>query len=113
MAGQNVETNIGGRRVDEVHRAAGHPVVLAGSAFALGFVTGLFLKEAIKQMREAARGSRWRRGYEGTVTYDENLPDSLGRREPLPEPGQPRYGGTGALGVSPSSAGPTTSGESA
>jgi sugar (pentulose or hexulose) kinase len=43
------------------------------------------------------------REYERTVRYDENLPESLGRREPAPYPGQPRYGGTGALGVSPAS----------
>ena len=82
MAGQNLEGKI-------------------GAAFALGLVTGLVLKEFGKEIYERIRGSQWHREYEGTVTYDENLPDPLGRREPPPEPGQPRYGGTGALGVSP------------
>jgi hypothetical protein len=85
MPGQNLE----GRRV-----------ALAGSAFALGLVTGLCLKGAAKQMYERARGGLWHREYERTVTYDDNLPDSLSRRE---HPGQPRYGGTGAIGVSPAS----------
>jgi hypothetical protein len=71
-------------------------------AFALGLVTGLLLKDAAKPMLERARVWQWHRDYERTVTYDENLPDSLARREPPPEPGQPRYGGTGALGVHPS-----------
>jgi len=38
------------------------------------------------------------------VTFGENLPDSLERREPAPEPGQPRFGGTGAIGFSPAAA---------
>jgi hypothetical protein len=82
MAGQNLEGKI-------------------GAAFALGLVTGLVLKEVGKEMYERLRGGQWHREYERTVTYDENLPDPLARREPPPEPGQPRYGGTGALGVSP------------
>lgn len=80
-----------------------NPVVLAGSAFVLGLAAGLFLKDAGKQLYERARTSLWHREYERTVTYDENLPESLGRREPAPYPGQPRYGGTGAIGVSPAS----------
>ena len=79
-------------------------VVVAGSAFALGLVTGLFLKEAAKEMRDRARRYQSHREYERTVTYDENLPDSLGRREPPPHEDQPRFGGTGALGVHPASA---------
>jgi len=81
-------------------------VVLAGSAFALGLVAGLALRGAARQMGERARHADWRRDYERTVEYDENLPDSLGRREPAPESGQPRYGGTGALGVHPAAADP-------
>jgi len=76
-------------------------VVIAGSAFALGVVAGVVLKDAGKQIFDRARGALWHRGYERTVTYDDNLPESLGRREPAPHAGQPRYGGTGALGVSP------------
>src|SRR5688500_3116931 len=72
--------------------------------FALGLVAGFFLQSAAKQIYELARVGLWHRDYERTVTYDDNLPDSLGRREPAPGPGQPRYGGTGALGVSPASA---------
>ena len=40
------------------------------------------------------------------LTYDENLPEPLGRREPAPYTGQPRFGGTGALGVSPAAVKP-------
>jgi hypothetical protein len=78
-------------------------LVLAGSAFALGLVTGLILRRAATQADERARLSRSHADYERTVTYDENLPDTLGRREPAPHPGQPRFGGTGAIGVSPAS----------
>ena len=111
MAGQHLEGNVGGSRVDEVARAGSHPVVLAGSAFALGLVTGLLLKVAGGRMYELARGTQWHRDYERTITYDENLPDSLERREPPPRPGQPRYGGTGALGVSPTAVDAARSGE--
>ena len=75
--------------------------LLAGSAFALGIVAGLLLKDAAKPLLERARLWQSHRDYERTVTYDENLPDSLARREPPPEAGQPRFGGTGALGVHP------------
>jgi hypothetical protein len=74
--------------------------VFASSAFALGVLTGLFLKDAVSQMYERARNRVWRRDYERTDTYGENLPESLARREPAPDPGQPRFGGTGAIGVS-------------
>jgi hypothetical protein len=74
---------------------------LAGSAFAAGVVTGLFLKEAVHRMQELAQRKWAHAEYEGTVVYDENLPESLERREPAPHEGQPRYGGTGAIGVSP------------
>jgi hypothetical protein len=80
-----------------------NPVVLAGSAFGLGVVAGLFLKDNGKQMYERARGVLGHRDYGPVLTYDENLPESLARREPAPHAGQPRYGGTGALGVSPAS----------
>ena len=89
MAGQNSERN---------------PVVLAGSAFALGVVVGLVLKDLVTQLVERARVSQWHWDYERTELYDENLPETLGRRESAPESGQPRYGGTGALGVHPAAA---------
>jgi hypothetical protein len=73
----------------------------SGSAFALGVVAGLFLKEGVQRLQETARRRHAHRERERTVTYDENLPESLERREPEPHEGQPRYGGTGALGVSP------------
>jgi hypothetical protein len=83
--------------------------VLAGSAFALGLVTGLVVKGVAKEAIEAVRRKAWKRSYERTVTYDDNLPDSLARREPPPEQGQPRYGGTGALGVHPDAVAPARS----
>jgi hypothetical protein len=52
-------------------------------------------------MFERARRALWHRGYKRTVTYDDNLPETLSRREPAPHAGQPRFGGTGAIGVSP------------
>lgn len=76
-------------------------VVLASSAFALGVLTGLFLKNAASQMYERARNRVWHHDYERTDTYNQNLPESLARREPAPDLGQPRFGGTGAIGVSP------------
>jgi hypothetical protein len=82
-----------------------------GAAFALGLVTGLVLKEYGKEISERLRNTFWHREYERTVAYDENLPDSLERREPAPEPGTPRFGGTGALGVSPAVATTPRSGE--
>ena len=82
----------------------GGTAVLIGSAFALGLAAGLLLRTPAKRLSEIARNSRWRRDYERTVTYEQNLPDQLKRREPEPRPGQPRFGGTGALGVSPEGA---------
>lgn len=76
-------------------------LMLIGSAFALGLATGLLIKGGAREVLARTRRGQAHRDYERTVTYDENLPDSLGRREPAPHPGQPRYGGTGALGVSP------------
>jgi hypothetical protein len=75
--------------------------VLMGSSFALGIVAGFLLKDAAKRAYTRARNVQWHRGYEETVTYDQNLPDQLARREPEPRAGQPRFGGTGALGVPP------------
>jgi hypothetical protein len=86
MAGQNFERN---------------SAVVAGSAFALGLAAGLLLNGVARRMYELVRVGSSHRDYERTVTYDENLPDSLGRREPPPEHREPRYGGTGGLGVHP------------
>jgi hypothetical protein len=92
---------IAGIRFDEMQDALSYPVVLAGSTFVLGLVTGMMLKDRANRMYRRARSAMWHRGYQRTVTYDENLPDSLERREPDPHPGQPRFGSTGAIGVSP------------
>jgi len=81
-------------------------MVLMGSAFALGVATGLLIRGGAKEALDRARRFKWQRDFERTVEYDENLPDSLGRREPAPHAGQVRYGGTGALGVSPSAVEP-------
>ena len=86
-------------------RAFGRPLVIAASAFAAGVIAGMYMKGAATWAGRGVRRSLWRRQYDRTVTYDENLPDSLGRREPAPHPGQPRFGGTGAIGVSPVSGG--------
>ena len=75
---------------------------LIGSAFTLGLVAGLLLKGNVQRMVAAARGRTWHRQVGRTVTYDNNLPEQLERREPAPWPGQPRFGGTGAIGVSSS-----------
>ena len=80
------------------------PAVFIGSAFALGLAVGLLLQGPTKRLYEIARTSRWRRDYARTVAYGQNLPDQLERREPEPREGQPRFGGTGALGVSPEGA---------
>ena len=74
-------------------------VVLAGTAFAAGLAVGFFAKDAAKQMYDSVRNGPWRHDHAGTVTYDNNLPRQLERREPAGE--QPRFGGTGSLGVSP------------
>jgi len=97
-----VGRNIAGIRFDEMHDGlVTHPIVLAGSCFVLGLATGMMLKDAARQMYRRARQGLWHREYERTRTYDENLPDPLARREPDPNTGQPRFGGTGALGVPP------------
>jgi hypothetical protein len=83
--------------------------VLIGSAFALGLVAGLLLKGTAQRMVKAARGRTWHRQVGRTLTYDNNLPDQLERREPAPWPGQPRFGGTGAIGVPSAAASSTVS----
>ena len=78
----------------------------AGSAFMLGMVAGLFLKEAVQRAQEVARRKYAHSEREQTIAFDENLPDALERREPAPAQGQPRYGGTGAIGFSPAAVTP-------
>ena len=82
--------------------------VLIGSAFALGLVAGLLLKGNVQRMFAPARGRRWQRQVGRTLTYENNLPDQLERREPAPRPGQARFGGTGAIGVSSAAVSSTT-----
>jgi hypothetical protein len=74
---------------------------LGTTTFALGVLTGLVLNGAVRQLYQRARRGLQHRESRGTVVYDENLPPSFSRREPVPSPGQPQFGGTGALGVSP------------
>ena len=83
--------------------------VLIGSAFALGLGVGLILNGIAQRLFDPARGRKWHRDVERTVTYDNNLPDQLERREPMPRPGQPRFGGTGAIGVPSAAVSPKTS----
>jgi hypothetical protein len=85
------------RRVD-----SGAPTeVVAALAFACGLTAGLLLPRLFRRFRPGERLHSRRHTTRETVVYDENLPASLSRREPAPEPQQPRYGGTGSLGVSP------------
>ena len=74
---------------------------LGTTTFALGVLVGLVLKGPVRQLYQRARGDLQHRESPETVVYDENLPPSLSRREPVSSPDQPRFGGTGALGVSP------------
>jgi hypothetical protein len=74
---------------------------LGTTTFALGVLTGLVVNGAVRQLYQRARRGLQHRESGRTVVYDENLPPSLSRREPVPSPGQPRFGGTGALGISP------------
>ena len=97
MSKQNLNRRTNGRRNAE--SAMSNPVVLGGATFVLGFVAGVALRDAVGQIYERARRGWHHSG--STIVYDENLPASLARREPAPQPGQPRYGGTGAMGVSP------------
>jgi hypothetical protein len=89
MAGQNFDRKI----------------ALASSAFAFGLAAGWLLKGGAKQLYDRARLDQAHDDFQRTLTFDENLPEQLGRREPTPEAGQPRFGGTGALGVSPAAEG--------
>ena len=89
MAGQNLNWRSG---------------ALAASGFGLGVVAGLFLRKAAERTQELGRRKQAHEENERTLTYDENLPDSLERREPAPHEGQPRFGGTGAIGFSPAAA---------
>ena len=89
MAGQNLRWRSG---------------ALAASGFGLGVVAGLFLKQAVERTQELGRRKQAHEENERTVTYEENLPDSLERRELAPQEGQPRFGGTGAIGFSPAAA---------
>ena len=75
------------------------PGALGATTFALGVLTGLILNGPVRKLYQRARHDLQHRGSQ-TVVYDENLPPSLSRREPA-SPDQPRFGGTGALGVSP------------
>ena len=72
--------------------------MLIGS-FALGLGAGLMLNGTVKRVFKRARAATRHRDVEQTVSYEQNLPDQLERREPVPRPGQPRFGGTGAIGV--------------
>jgi len=103
MRRYNLE-GVHGSKSDALRGVVGNPVVLASSCFALGLAAGLMLKGRGSQMYRGALNALWHRDYERTVEYDENLPESLTRREPAPHPAQPRFGGTGALGVSPAAA---------
>lgn len=77
---------------------------LAVSAFGLGVAAGFLLKETARRSVSLARRKQAQLENERTVVYEENLPDALERREPAPEAGEPRYGGTGAIGFSPAAA---------
>ena len=74
------------------------------AVFGLGVAAGVVLKEAAQRTQRAAQRKLTHREREETVSYDENLPDTLERREPAPHEGQPRFGGTGAIGFSPAAA---------
>ena len=78
-------------------------------AFMLGLGAGLLVKETATRAYKRVRIAQAHGEYERTATFDQNLPDQLGRREPLPHQDQPRFGGTGALGISPAAATPRTS----
>src|SRR5215203_2285604 len=83
MAAQVSNRDMDTRRIEHMHGALGHPVALGTSTFVLGFITGLFLKDAAKRTYERARRSLGHREHTRTVMYGENLPASLGRREPV------------------------------
>jgi hypothetical protein len=76
------------------------------SAFILGVVAGVFLKESIQWLQVSVRRKQTQLDQDHTVVYDANMPEPLERREPAPEQGQPRFGGTGAIGFSPATVTP-------
>lgn len=78
------------------------------SAFILGVVAGVFLKESIQWLQASVRRKQTQLDHDHTVVYDANMPEPLERREPAPEQGQPRFGGTGAIGFSPATVTPPT-----
>jgi hypothetical protein len=114
MLDTSVREISGGRamRGRDLRENNGGNVVIAGSAFVLGLLTGLFVNGVAKQMRDSSERLWHRHDDDTVISYDNNLPDSLERREPAPHPGQPRFGGTGALGVSPEAVMNDQSGES-
>jgi hypothetical protein len=69
---------IHGSRVSEWRGVVSTPVVLAGLAFVLGLAAGMMMKGRARHMYPR-----------------------MARREPTPHTAQPRFGGTGALDVSP------------
>ena len=73
-------------------------------SFLIGVVTGLFLKEAVQRLQDRAHRAHTQLEHARTVVYDQNVPEPLERREPAPGQGQPRFGGTGAIGFSPAAA---------
>ena len=91
------------RNLDGSSDYNGGRLILAGSAFALGVAAAPLVTRAARHIRERMRGAI--SADESTVSYDQNLPEPLGRREPAPQAGQPRFGGTGSLGVHPAAAG--------
>jgi hypothetical protein len=98
MTKQKLEWRSAAKWADETRGRHGRS---AAVAFVSGVVAGLFLREGLRRTQELARRKWAQREHERTVTYEDNLPDSLERREPAPQEGQPRYGGTGAIGFSP------------
>jgi hypothetical protein len=82
-------------------------VGLGTMTFALGVLTGLVLNGPLRELYQRARRDLQHRASGGTIVYNENLPPSLTRREPVRSPDQPRFGGTGSLGVSPRAVDPT------
>jgi len=75
-----------GGNVVAMPRAGMSPVVLACSTFVVGMITGMMLKDHAKRAYERARLARWRRDYQRTVEYDENLPELLARRKTRSSP---------------------------
>jgi len=76
------------------------------STFILGVVAGVLWKEGLRRLQQSARRTQTHLEHERTIAFEENLPDALERREPAPQEGQPRFGGTGAIGFSPAAVTP-------